>query len=440
MGSGRSGRSSERALRVALAAAPVDAAECRKLVERVTGSVRFQRSPKLKAFLQFVCERALAEPSEAVHEQQIGHLVYGRRVDYDTGEDNIVRVEARRLRRELEDYFALEGRDEPVVIVIPKGGYAPSFRHRGELSTYHASPGDKPRRRAVWITAMGGGLLLVLAFLSLRSGTSAGRRATPKPAAEARGLWPLVLKPGERTIVIVADGSLAAIQDLSGTTVPLSDYVERRYPNELKSELRELARRQLTGPASLLFVSRIVHLNGGRLDNLAIRHPSSVNIRDFQSDNHILLGSRYSNPWVDLFREKRDFELVPARFPAPPCYTNRSPRPGEQASFCGDAASGEQYGVVAFLPNLSGTGNVLMIEGTTAAGTEAAWQFLNAAHGFEEFVHRHRLAEAGRQLPYFELLLRVRTREGTPVEFAYVTHRLVGVHSSDGMATEQPRR
>lgn len=432
----KAGQDSERSQQGMGGSLLVQAEDCRKLVERVVASPRFQRSPKLKEFLQFVCGQALAGPAEAVHEQQIGHLVYGRRVDYDTGQDNIVRVEARRLRRELEDYFASEGRDEPVIISIPKGGYVPLFLRRGEPRGQQITARGGLMRRTWWIAVLGAGLLLAPALLWLRG----GGRDIPRPAAAARGLWPLILKPGERTFVIVADGSLAAIQDLSGATVPLSDYVERRYLNELKPELRELARRQLTGPASVLFVSRIVHLNGGRLDNLFIRHPSAVSVRDFQNDNHILLGSRYSNPWLDLFREKRNFELVLARFPTAPCYTNRSPGPGEQARYCGDAASGEQYGVVAFLPNLSGTGNVLIIEGTTTAGTEAAWQFLNAWQGLDDFVRRYHLAKAGRGLPYFELLLRVRTREGTPVEFAYVTHRLVDVRSSLGTATERPGR
>lgn len=374
----------------------------------------------------------MAQSPEAVHEQQIGHLVYGRRADYDPGEDNIVRVEARRLRRELEDYFASEGREEPVVISIPRGGYVPRFIRRSESVAHPVSPSPGPRRRNLWIAALVGVITLVLVLLWPGSGRRAGGGDAPRPAAATQGLWPLVLKPEERTFVIVADGSLAAIQDLSGTIVPLTDYVERRYLNGLTPELRELARRQLTGPASVLFVSRIVQLNGGRLNNLSIRHPSAVGVQDFQSDNHILLGSRYSNPWVGLFREKRNFELVQAPFPAAPCYTNRSPRPGEQTGYCGDTASGEQYGVVAFLPNLSGTGSVLMIEGTTTAGTEAAWQFLDAGQRFNDFVYRQRLAEAGRKLPYFELLLRVRTRGGAPVELAYVTHRLVDVRSSKG--------
>src|SRR5260370_13643020 len=101
-----------------------------ELVLRVAESVHFKKSPKLREFLLYVCERTLQNRQDEVREHQIGNQVFGRREHYSPAEDNIVRVEARQLRKRLDEYFASEGKEEPVVIVIPKGTYIPSFAPR----------------------------------------------------------------------------------------------------------------------------------------------------------------------------------------------------------------------------------------------------------------------------------------------------------------------
>ena len=68
-------------------------------------------------------------PAE-IHEQEVGHKVFGRPRDYDTGSDNIVRVHASMLRKRLEQYFAEDGAAEPVIVEIPRGNYAPVFHER----------------------------------------------------------------------------------------------------------------------------------------------------------------------------------------------------------------------------------------------------------------------------------------------------------------------
>src|SRR5208283_317792 len=77
-----------------------------QLVLRVAASEEFRKSARLRDFLVFVCKRTLQKPPEEVHEQDIGFAVFGRRADYNPAEDNIVRVEARELRKRLEQYFA----------------------------------------------------------------------------------------------------------------------------------------------------------------------------------------------------------------------------------------------------------------------------------------------------------------------------------------------
>ena len=108
--------------------------QCRELVKRIAASTEFQRATKQREFLLYVADHKLAGRPENVTEALIGHRVYGRPATYDSGNDSIVRTEARTLRKRLQRYFDTEGQAEPVVMDIPRGGYLLVFRPRVESS------------------------------------------------------------------------------------------------------------------------------------------------------------------------------------------------------------------------------------------------------------------------------------------------------------------
>lgn len=70
----------------------------------------------------------------ALCEREIGCAAFGSPPDYDTDQDNIVRVNASQVRERLEADFAREGQTEPLVLELPKGKYAPVFRPRLVIS------------------------------------------------------------------------------------------------------------------------------------------------------------------------------------------------------------------------------------------------------------------------------------------------------------------
>lgn len=57
----------------------------------------------------------------------IGIDVFDRAQDFDPQLDSIVRVEAGRLRRLLDQYYVEVGRSDPIRIAVPKGGYVATF-------------------------------------------------------------------------------------------------------------------------------------------------------------------------------------------------------------------------------------------------------------------------------------------------------------------------
>jgi TolB-like protein/tetratricopeptide (TPR) repeat protein len=107
---------------------PLDEPAIREELGRVLASSAFAQNERLGRFLRFVVERHLESRSGECKESVIGVEVFGRRPDYDPNQDSIVRTEAGRLRSRLVEYYAGDGRDDPLIIEIPKGGYSPAFR------------------------------------------------------------------------------------------------------------------------------------------------------------------------------------------------------------------------------------------------------------------------------------------------------------------------
>ncbi|TYC67714.1 hypothetical protein FMN63_16830 [Stappia sp. BW2] len=90
-------------------------------------SPEFQSAPQLRAFLGFVVHATLNRQQEKIKGYTIAVEALGRPEDFNPVTDPIVRVEAARLRRRLEKYYAGSGADVAVRITIPKGSYAPEF-------------------------------------------------------------------------------------------------------------------------------------------------------------------------------------------------------------------------------------------------------------------------------------------------------------------------
>src|SRR5713226_8857877 len=116
------------------------AEERKLLIDRITASRHVNRSARLRDLLLYLTNRVLEEDACEIHEQEVGHKVFGRPANYDTGSDNIVRVHASMLRKRLEQYFAEDGAQESVIVEIPKGNYAPLFREREEAAPVIAIP------------------------------------------------------------------------------------------------------------------------------------------------------------------------------------------------------------------------------------------------------------------------------------------------------------
>jgi TolB-like protein len=99
-------------------------------LHRILNSKVFAMAQRSQDFLRYVVERSITDAPPPLKEFAIAVDVFARSHDYDPAIDATVRVEAGRLRSRLREYYDGEGKDDPVVIDIPKGGYSPAVALR----------------------------------------------------------------------------------------------------------------------------------------------------------------------------------------------------------------------------------------------------------------------------------------------------------------------
>jgi hypothetical protein len=186
-------------------------AEVQAALDRILASESFRTSPQLAAFLRYVVDATLAGRTAGIKGYTIGVEALGRDPSFDPQADPIVRVEATRLRRAMERYYAGAGADDPVIIDLPRGSYVPAFVRRSEP----AAP-PPAARSAVRLVTRGRAIAAILLLVTL-AGLAAllmprrdGERAmAPTAAIPARtgdaGLARTGLPPGNGMPVIAIE-------------------------------------------------------------------------------------------------------------------------------------------------------------------------------------------------------------------------------------------
>jgi len=399
------------------------------LARRIARSKGFVKSKFLTSFILYICEKYLLDQADEITEQQIGEQVFRRPRGYNPGEDNIVRNYARLLRQRLDEYFAAEGIDERVRIVVPRGGYAPLFV-QDDAVVGETKPNPTPVEsdnlavhaplevlhqeqsqpvlvvRSSWaLRTLCAALFVALFIVSLHD-----IYLRPQRSVSGR-FWGFFFTPTQDTLLVPADSGLVIYQDLTKRWVSLAEYASGEYQEHTVSPfgidptiVNELGGRRYTSVVDLHLVSSISQLPAVVKDRFKVRYAREVTLDDLKQSNVILLGSITANPWVELFQKDLNFRFEPQRNEGKIIIRNTHPMAGEKTFYETDqtAPGRTTFGVIALTSNLDGTGHVLLIEGINMAGTEAAADYLfsDASRAFLSQIFDSK----GNLLP-FEVLL-----------------------------------
>jgi hypothetical protein len=390
----------------------------------------------LRDLLQHISERTIHGRAQELTEQQIGEVLFHKPAGYSPLEDSSVRVHMRQLRLKLHEYFDQEGRNEALILEIPKGSYAPTFRAGmpapvADIAALPAKPVSKLNRGLIpWA------LCAILAIVCAVLLYQANRNVVTTPAKLP---WPFsqIFDKRHQTVMVVADSNYGMWRILSGHPGSLDQYLRREFMQsslkvgESATPFNEyVSNSTLTSFADVTDLVSLIKMAGPLQSQVSVRYPRDLRTRDLDHDNFVFIGSAASNPWVSLFLDKLNFRESEATVgKSVKAFVNTHPQPGEQERYEGlrwTGTGGEDYATIALIPNPTHDGSLLILQGLQQEGSEAAGRFL------ADDESRHQLQTALGMDPakndqeiWFEALIRSRTVSGAPSSTSLVAVRRI---------------
>jgi hypothetical protein len=441
----------------------------RKHLEQVIGGDAFRGSKRSGQFLQHIVDKAIAQESDGLKERTIGIELFGRKADYDTGDDAIVRVTASEVRRRLLQHYGRFGDKSEFRINLPPGGYGPEIyrnesapvnvkRDRetkwGLVSAEEQTPDPSPaplpfanggneivstiamsksaeltapvRMWPRWLYGVVAIALLVLAFLSgLLLRVPPAKRMPDYP-------WSFLISPSVPLQIVTSDPNIAEIRGLTRHDISVSDYANRRYGCEvLANDLRFVCDTILQGDKAAAVDAKAVAMIAAHTQSyggkFSVHVARSMRMSDFQTDNgYVLLGSPRSNPWFELFSGQMGFRIAYDPASSEDVIFNSKLQKNELPVYKPTAkglGTGQSYAVIAFVRNPDQQGQVLLLAGASAEGTLAAANLM----GNSESVASLRKAcnISGPALVHFEALIRVNTMAGASTKSEVTTCHII---------------
>jgi hypothetical protein len=449
-------------------------------IREIIEGTAFKGSHRSGQFLQYIVEQAIAGNFDSLKERVIGMELFGRSPSYDTGEDAIVRVTASDVRKRLLQHYGKYGAPTEFRLTLPLGSYIPEIKSERRLgqslpndrlsalpkpvvpphglgrdsgtdgakesaALLSAVPDPQPappsnRYGRLWMSF---GVLIVVLNLALW-GIFWNRTSHAKAAPAPTIPWPALFKPSHTTHVITSDPIISIIEGVTVSQLSVSDYANHNYipePNKLTPEQIRFCRALLWGDGSadtvdVPIVAGIAELAATSQGHLDVRAARSTRFADLKSDdNFIFLGSPRSNPWFSLFNDQLDFRFAFDDNVHQEIIRNLQQRPHELPAYVPTAlggGTGQSFAVIALVQNLDQNGQVLLLAGLDAEGTEAAGNFITNLPRLSDALQKCGVKSSG-PIQHFELLLRLNTMASSPSNTD-----VVACHILPGVAAQKP--
>jgi hypothetical protein len=440
-------------------------------LEKVLHSRALQNSESLKAFLRFVVEKTIDNHEAQLKEYTIATEVFGRNSDYDSRIDSVVRVQAGRLRTKLQEYYATEGKNDQIVIDLPKGHYHPVFINacpapvettlepnapsNGHSAAAALTPADihtsvvPATQTRTWKSLpliLSGGVIVILvaAVLVLSfSNRELRRQALAEPAfsnaEEVKTVWGAFLNDPEPPLLVLSNPAVyrfvnkADPDALTQRAIKLNAEQSRSMLDapEFKGQWAGGTDPRLlpslgmyTGMGEAIGLSRLTDVFRSANREILLKQSRQVSASDLKYRNVILLGSIYVNEWS---RKLPTNEVFAYTFSA--TIENRDPQAGEEREYKPqhNEQTGElqiDYALITVKPNVSGENAVMTLAGIYSEGTEAAAEFVTTKNHMAVLAqHLRQLGGQGTPPKYYQALLKVEVANGTPTTITLISLR-----------------
>ncbi len=376
-------------------------------VQRIISSKTFKTSEVHRNLLTYLTEKSLSGDAQNLKEYTVGLDVFGKPSSYDPRQESVVRMHVGRLRQKLTEYYRTDGVEDPIGVNLPKGGFALTFALRPVAPEPEAVAPPPPSRTishreialalllAVALVAAG---YLAVRLLSVQQASSPVAAAAPAPwTSDLQELWSPLLSSDRPLMVTLATGAAGSSSASSSVTG--------------------------VGTANAAFL--LGQFLGQRKHNVFPIRSDLLSMGEIAMGDVIFVGSTVGKPQIQSIPP-----VDPAFVLTPEGVKIVKPGPGEQSFLKDEMAKGvqgsqdieESHALISNLPGLYGNGSILYLEGNQVASVMGAVQALTDPDLARQLVAR--LKTPSTKLPrYYQVVLRVRAMDETPVDISYITHR-----------------
>jgi hypothetical protein len=211
--------------------------------------------------------------------------------------------------------------------------------------------------------------------------------------------------------------------------MPLGDYMKDGYldvplPSLDPHSADDLRAQHFTSFVDLQIVAALERLPEFDSQRAILCFPRDLHLDDLKHANAIILGSEDSNPWASVVERNLNFHIMSREGMEGAILINTKPQPGEAASCVShwNEPAHETYATIAYVPNLGGTGHLLLMQGLDVAGTQAAAEMLFHPTAIAPILQRAKRPDGS--LRSFEILLRSTSIESNALGPQVVASRI----------------
>jgi hypothetical protein len=367
----------------------------RAQVARIVQNKNLKFSVGQGRLLSYLAEKSISGAADDLREYVVGVDAFGKPPSYDPRQESVVRTQVARLRQKLADYYRTEGADDPIIVDLPKGGFKMNFEERPpvpEQPPVPEAPTGEPihvgwhlREKvlaAALVFAVAGAVYFSVRLMRAeRSGSDVAVLAP-----ELQELWGSVLSSNRPLVVCVATPSVGS---------------------------------SAAGTATGAFL--LGQFLAPRKQHVLLTRGDLLSMPEIMMDNVVFIGPSAGNRQLEAVPINRQIVLDADGI------RNLNPRSGEPA-FLPDRVphkpqdGDESLALISHTPGLYGQGDIISLSGNQISSVMAAVQALTDPTLARTFVAKMKNSHGG--LPrYYQVVLKVKSRDDMPVEISYVLHR-----------------
>ncbi len=406
-------------------------------VEHILHSETLRNSETLKRLLRFLAEKSAVGDADQLKEYTIAVDALERPSTYDPRHDSAVRIQIGRLRLKLAEYYRTEGKDDPLIIDLPKGHFKVTCVPRTTIDEFPSRAKSGTQRIVAWIRAST--WLILIVVIAWGAYSIVRIRRAEAVSVPPGAIWTPELEVLWRPFVGTHHPTIIALQDplfvelLSGSGIYYRDKSSHDWNEALNSPGVKALRNAFKDPSvqPSRYYTSFGEVNaafllgkqlGARESNVSIMRSSELSWQQLADNNVVFVGVRtfFNGPSPAM-------PLQPEFVPVDEGIQNLHPKPGEPEMFADHFSTapeeaGEVYALVTQSPGPMGRTEVESFMSNRAAGYVSAVQCFTDSIFAQTLVAK--LMRAYGKVPrYYQVVLKVEFKDQVPTQTSFVLGR-----------------